>query len=1062
MPQRNTAIPGPKRQPFVGNLLQIPRAGLAQHLLWLSRDFDGIFQLDFGGIRVPFVYSAELVAELSDERRFRKVIRPPLSVLRRVVGDGLFTAHSGDRPWAKAHRILMPAFTPRAMKGYFDVMLEVAEQLAAKWEREPGADIPVADHMTRLTLDTISLAGFGYRFDSFRRGELHPFLLAMVSVLSETMNRMTRLPIVNRLAGHSARFEHDLNTMNALVDDVIRERRANPVEARDLLNLMLDAVDPETGEGLEETNIRHQVLTFLVAGHETTSGLLTFALYMLLRHPHTLARAYAEVDRVLPGDTKAEFGHLARLTVLERVLKETLRLWPTAPAFSVAPYEDTVIGGRYPIGRDQVVSVTIPALHRDPAVWSEPEVFDIDRFLPEAEAALHPHGYKPFGNGQRACIGRQFALTEAKLALAVILQRFALSDPHDYRLSIKETLTMKPDGFRIRARRRKADERLTVAAGPDGAAVPSSGGERRSIAGGGRPMTVLFGSSLGTSREVAEALAAEAGANGFTVTLEPVDERIEDLPSEGVLVVVTSTYNGHAPDSAKRCEQLLDRDGMDGVKRPGLAYAVLGCGDSQWPDFQAFPGRMDEALAATGAAVLLPRGVADVSGDFDGAVERWLDALWSALDTEQRDLAPAVSVSLARPEALRAGLLPEEARRFTVLSNDELVGNPDGLWDFSREAPRTSTRRLVLAVPEGTAYRTGDHFGVYPANRPELVAAVADRLGVGLDDALLLEGDPARARHLPLGQPLSARRLLSDFVELQDPATRRDLRRLAVGCQCPQTRRELEWLAGEEGQAAFRERIGERRLSVFELLLQYPALQPSLGEFLELCGALRPRYYSISSAAEAAPGRLDLTVGTVTGPAWSGMGTYRGVASAHLQSVRAGDSVLGFCRTPDPDFAPTEPTRPMVMVGPGTGIAPFRGFVQARAEQHAAGEPVAASLLFYGCRHPEHDWLYGEEMQRWAEQGIVDPHVAFSCVDGHPYPYVQNALWAAREEVWALLQDGAVVYVCGDGRRMAPAVRDCFLAIHRERLGGTAAEASAWLESLVKTGHYRQDLFSAG
>ncbi|WP_209338032.1 cytochrome P450, partial [Klebsiella pneumoniae] len=119
---------------------------------------------------------------------------------------------------------------------------------------------------------------------------------------------------------------------------------------------------------------------------------------------------------------------------------------------------------RYAIRKDQRVVTVLLALHRDPAVWDRPEVFDIDRFLPENEAKLHPHAYKPFGNGERACIGRQFALTEAKLALAVILQRFALSDPYDYDFHIKETLTLKPDGFRLRARLRNARERLSIAA----------------------------------------------------------------------------------------------------------------------------------------------------------------------------------------------------------------------------------------------------------------------------------------------------------------------------------------------------------------------------------------------------------------------------------------------------------------------------------------------------------------------------------------------------------------------------------------------------------------------
>lgn len=952
----------------------------------------------------------------------------------------------------------MPAFTPRVMKGYFDVMLEVAEQLAGRWEAEQGADIPVADHMTRLTLDTISLAGFGYRFNSFDGGALHAFLTAMVNVLSETMVKMTRLPVVNRIAGDSATFQRDLDTMNALVDEVIRQRRAQPVDSPDLLNLMLEAVDPQTGRRLDETNIRHQVITFLVAGHETTSGLLTFALYMLLRNPHTLARAYAEVDRVLPGDTRPEFRHLAQLEVIERVLKETLRLWPTAPAFNVAPYEDTIIGGRYPIPKDQVVSVAIPALHRDPAVWAEPEVFDIERFTPENERALHPHGYKPFGNGQRACIGRQFALTEAKLALAVILQRFAISDPYDYRLQIKETLTLKPEGFRIRIRRRDPSQGLVAAAVAD--TPQPSPTQRHEVAGAGRPVLVLYGSSLGTSRDVAEALAAEAAANGFDVVTATLDERIESLPESGILLVVTATYNGHAPDTAKKTERLLDEQALARLQRPNLSYAVLGCGDSQWPDFQAFPARVEAALADSGATALVERGVADASADFDGAVEAWVGALWAALDSGERPAAPAVSVTHVSPERLREGLLPADTRRMEVLANEELVQDPTGLWDFALEPPRPSTRRLRLRLPEGMAYRTGDHLGLYPGNRPELVQAVARRLGLAPDDAVVLTGESGRARQLPLDQPVTVARLLADFVELQQPLGRQKLRRLAEDCGCPHTRAELQRLLADD-EDGFRPQVAERHLSVFDLLQQYPALNTGLDLFLDLCGPLRPRYYSISSAAEAEPGVLELTVGTVQGPAWFGRGVYRGVASAFVEALRRGDRVLGVVRRPDPPFAPPESAaEPMILIGPGTGIAPFRGFIQARAVRRAAGEALGRTLLFQGSRHPRHDWLYAEELQGWAEAGIVALHTAFSCEPEHPYRYVQDALWAAREQVWALLQAGARIYVCGDGRHMAPAVRQCLMDIRAEREGGGAEGASAWLDSLMAAGRYRQDLFT--
>ena len=244
-------IPAPKGLPVVGHLHQIARAGLIGHLLHVSRDFpQGIFKLKFGSRVALFVTDPDLVAELCDETRFRKMPGPGLRVVRKFAGDGLFTAFSEEPNWGKAHRILLPAFSQRAMKGYFEMMLEVADQLVTKWSRLSGTDVLVADDMTRFTLDSIAVAGFGHRFASFEREELDSFLEALARALGESLNMITRLPFQQRLAKKSARqFEADIAEMNTLVDGIIAERRANPNDGKDLLNLMLSAVDPETGSG---------------------------------------------------------------------------------------------------------------------------------------------------------------------------------------------------------------------------------------------------------------------------------------------------------------------------------------------------------------------------------------------------------------------------------------------------------------------------------------------------------------------------------------------------------------------------------------------------------------------------------------------------------------------------------------------------------------------------------------------------------------------------------------------------------------------------------------------
>lgn len=1035
-----TEIPAPPGLPVVGHTLQVPSRSPIDYFEQVARTFDeGIYQLDIAGRKVAVVYDPDLAVELCDETRFRKEIVPPLSIVRDFSGDGLFTAGPDEPVWGHAHRILMPAFSQRSMKAYYPQMLEVAEQLVASWAGRQGEDLPVSDDMTRLTLDTISLTGFGYRFDSFDSPELHPFLQAMGGALTEAMLRNQQLPIVTRLKRkHELSYQADIRLMRELVDDVIRQRRASrETGAKDLLGLMLDASDPRTGARLSDENIRNQVLTFLIAGHETTSGLLSFALYNLLRDPHALALAYEEVDRLLPGDAPPSYETIMKLDVIPRILEETLRHWSPIPAFGVNAVADTTIG-RYPVQAGQRFILLLPALHRSPKAWDRPDDFDIDRWLPENKSGHHPGAYKPFGNGERACIGRQFALTEARLALAMILRRFAVSDPAAYKMRIKQTLTLKPDGFTIRVRERRPHERAAVAQQPVAAT------EQADIAVTGVALTVAYCSNLGTCQDIAERLAERAGRAGFATTLTTLDELRP--PAEGLLLVVASSYNGKAPDNAQRFDELAELPDLSGVR-----LALLGCGNTQWPTYQDFPRRAFDKLTAAGAVPLIERGEADTDGDFDGDVSEWTAKLWAALADEYAASAdaagPRYELEVLSEAEVRPAVVSARAFPLTVLANEELTGDPAGLWDFAQEAPRAGVRTIVAALPEGVTYSAGDHLAVFAKNDPELVEWALHCLRVPRDQVVRLRA--RGATHLPVDTPVTAGLLLSEFAELQEVATRSDLAALAAHTACPWTGGQLAALTENYAQE-----ILAKRVSVLSLLERFPAIELPLPVFLELAGPIKPRYYSASSSPLADPGTIRITVGLVEGPAWSGNGSYRGMCSAYLAGLAEGETFYGYIRVPAPPFRlPDDPATPVILVGPGTGFAPLRGFLEERALTGAAGP----AEVFTGCRHPEHDLLYGAELAAWASADGVNLHTAYSAVPGHPYRFVQDAVMARADRVWELLGQGAHVYVCGDGLHMAPAVRRALLAIHRERTGEDGEE---WLAALVAEGRYQQDVFA--
>ncbi|MEU6665551.1 cytochrome P450 [Streptomyces sp. NPDC046727] len=451
----------PHRLPLLGDVLGADRRTPMQDSVRFARELGPIFRRRAFGKEFVFVWGAKLVADLADESRFAKHVGLGVANLRPLAGDGLFTAYNHEPNWQLAHDVLAPGFSREAMEGYHGMMLDVAERLTGHWDRQraAGRTVDVPGDMTRLTLETIARTGFGHDFGSFERERPHPFVTAMVGTLTYAQRLNTvpgpLVPLLLRAAAR--RNAADMARLNRTVDGLVADRRRSGGGEGDLLDRMLATAHPVTGERLSAENVRKQVITFLVAGHETTSGALSFALYYLARHPEVAARARAEVDRVWGGTERPGYDQIAKLRYVRRVLDESLRLWPTAPAFAREARQDTVLAGEHPMRRGAWALVLTPMLHREPEVWGEDaERFDPDRFTAAAVRARPPHTFKPFGTGARACIGRQFALHEATLVLGLLLRRYDLHTDPGYRLTVAERLTLMPEGLRLRLERRPA------------------------------------------------------------------------------------------------------------------------------------------------------------------------------------------------------------------------------------------------------------------------------------------------------------------------------------------------------------------------------------------------------------------------------------------------------------------------------------------------------------------------------------------------------------------------------------------------------------------------------
>ncbi|CAM03474.1 cytochrome P450/NADPH-cytochrome P450 reductase [Saccharopolyspora erythraea NRRL 2338] len=1034
-----------------------------QQAMELARRHGPVFRRRTREFQSLLVSDVDLVAELSDEQRFAKAVGPALENVREFAADGLFTAYNDEFNWAKAHDILMPAFALGSMRTYHPVMLRVARRLLDSWDRAAAASAPVdvPDDMTRMTLDTIGLAGFGFDFGSFGRAEPHPFVGAMVRCLDWSMTRLSRVPGTDHSERDEA-FRADARYLASVVDEVINTRAAEgDTSGEDLLGLMLGARHPADGTTLDAANIRNQIITFLIAGHETTSGTLSFALHYLAKNPTVLRLVQREADELWGDspDPEPSFEDIGRLTYTRQVLNETLRLWPSAPAFGRQARHDTVLGGRIPMRAGEAAAVLIPMLHRSPVRGDNPELFDPARFAPEAEAARGPHAFKPFGTGERACIGRQFALDEATMVLAMLAHRYRLVDHAGYRLKVKETLTLKPEGLTLAVRARTAADRVTnrlaLPVGLPSAAPgePADAARRPGRVLPGTGLLLLHGSNYGTCRDFAAQLALAAGELGCDTAVAPLDEYAGNLPSDRPVIVVAASYNGRPTDDAVSFSRWLDE--AEPGAADGVDFAVLGVGDRNWAaTYQHVPTRIDARLAELGGTRILERGEADASGDLAGAVRRFSAALETALLERSGDPdavaaapegdGPAYTVSEVTGGALDSLAARHGMVEMTVTEVADLTA-PD--------YPRTK-RFVRLALPEGTAYRTADHLAVLPVHDAALVERAAGVLGVDLDTVLDIRAK--RPGRLTFDRSLTVRELLSHHVELQDPPTPDGLDALAALNPCPPERAALRGLAEEA-----RSGTADHR-TLWDLIEDHPALRDALSwsALLELLPATRPRQYSVSSSPAVDPRHVDLMVSVLRAPARSGRGEFRGAGSRHLSEVRPGDTVLARVQPCREDFR-VAPDEPLIMVAAGTGLAPFRGVIADRRERVANGARQAPALCYFGCDAPDADYLHSAELRAAESAGAVAMRPAFNEAPVGGQCFVQHRIAAEAGEVWALLESGARVLVCGDGRHMAPGVREAFRGIYRERTpGADDASAHEWLQAMIAGGCYVEDVYA--
>lgn len=552
-----------------------------------------------------------------------------------------------------------------------------------------------------------------------------------------------------------------------------------------------------------------------------------------------------------------------------------------------------------------------------------------------------------------------------------------------------------------------------------GAAPPSATQPQRA------KLTVLFGSQTGNAETLAERLTEQARAKGLEVEcLDMNDFPVRRLKKEQHLAIISSTHGeGDPPDNALGLHEYLH--GRKAPKLPQLQYAVLSLGDSSYEHFCQTGIDFDERLAGLGGQRLIDRVDCDV--DFDEPADQWITALLNKLSSEQTASEPGPSPTTATTSAAQPQSQYDRKHPFSAPLLDRVKLNGRG--------SDKSVYHIELSLEDsGLSYTPGDSLGIYVQNDPKLVEKLLQQTGLDGEQIVTLKDDS-----------LTLAKALQHHLELTrlTPPTVQQWAKLSESSELQtltENKRELiQWLHGRD---------------LLDLLQSYPIKGLDAQTLVDHLRRLPPRLYSIASSQSAVEDEVHLTVAAVR---YEQREREReGVGSTWLAERLTLDDTAPVFIDRNKNFRlPENGETPIVMIGPGTGIAPFRAFMQERE----ALEQPGRNWLFFGDRRFRSDFLYQREWLQWRKQGLLNRlDVAFSR-DGPEKVYVQHRIREAGGELWRWLEEGAHVYVCGDANAMAPDVHEALIDVVASQGHKSRENAEQYLRDMTRDKRYQRDVY---